>query len=112
MITRQHTVVSGPAFEPHQLDSDGEVRAVASEYHCILATTEFSGHQSDSRFCLLGALPLPTSTIPFMSRVVERFPPLWVVLPYETLPISLSTWKLLHDRISQILWVIEISWRI
>ena len=36
-------MVSGPAFEPHQLDSDGEVRAVASEYHCILATTEFSG---------------------------------------------------------------------
>ena len=39
-------MVSGPAFEPHQLDSDGEVRAVASEYHCILATTEFSGEVS------------------------------------------------------------------
>ena len=95
-----------------QLDSNAEGRAVASEDHCILATTGFSSHQPDSRFCLLGALPLPTSTIPFMSRVVERFPPLWAVLPYETLPISLTTWELLHDRVSQTLWMIEISWRI
>lgn len=101
-------MVSGPALNHSQLDSNAEGRAVASEDHCILATTGFPV-TSKLRFCLLGALPLPTSTIPFMSRVVEVSSTLGCTALPETLPISLTTWELLHDRVSQTLWMIEIS---
>lgn len=65
-----------------------------------------------SRFCLLGAFPLPTFTRSLASNGVEKIPPLRALVAHESLPIGPGIRGLPYNRVSQTCWVIEISCRI
>lgn len=58
-----------------QLDRDGEVRAVAGEYHGILTRREFSGHHSDSPGFACGEhFPCPHPQDTSWAQRMERIP--------------------------------------